>query len=88
METNQPKVRSRSTYVVVGLVFGLFGIHNFYVRRWRRAIAQLFVMLLVFVSGSLVAGEAPAFPLLALALWVLVDLFTVKTDGVGVRMRP
>lgn len=72
--SNPPK--SRVAYVLLGLFLGGLGIHNFYAGRPNRALGQLLTTLLV---GWLVL------PLVAVAIWCLVDICAITTDGDGVR---
>jgi TM2 domain-containing membrane protein YozV len=67
--------RSRVAYVLLGLFLGGFGIHNFYAGYTGRAIAQLLITLLTFWM---------IFPLFCVAIWVLVEIISVKKDAQGV----
>lgn len=66
--------KSRGVYVILGLFFGLLGVHNFYAGRFGVGVAQL---LTVLVLGWFVVG------LVIVAIWVLVELFMVTEDGNG-----
>lgn len=66
--------KSRVTYVLLGLFFGTFGLHNFYAGRYSRAVWQL---LLTVLTGWLVI------PWIVVAVWSLIDICTVTTDGNG-----
>lgn len=66
--------KSRGIYVILGIIFGMFGIHNFYVGRFKRGTLQLLSTVLL---GWFVVG------LFITAFWVIFDLFTVTTDGAG-----
>lgn len=66
--------KSRGTYVILGVLLGMFGIHNFYAGRFMRGGLQLASTTLL---GWFVVG------LVITALWVLIDLFTVTSDGAG-----
>lgn len=72
--SNPPK--SRLAYILLGLFLGGLGIHNFYANRPNRALGQLITTLLV---GWLVI------PLFAVAIWCIVDICAITTDGDGVR---
>jgi TM2 domain-containing membrane protein YozV len=74
----QPQQRERVAYVLLGVFLGLLGVHNFYAGYTGRAVAQLLVTLLV---GWLVV------PLLAVAIWNVVEVVTVTQDGKGVPFR-
>lgn len=66
--------KSRGTYVILGILLGMLGIHNFYAGRFMRGALQLACTTLL---GWFVVG------LFITAFWVLIDLFTVSTDGAG-----
>jgi TM2 domain-containing membrane protein YozV len=66
--------KSRGIYIILGLFFGLLGIHNFYAGRLGVGVAQLLVTCILgwFVVGIFIT-----------AIWVLIELFTVTEDGAG-----
>jgi len=66
--------KSRGVYIILGLLFGFLGFHNFYAGYYGRGLAQ---MLLVCILGWFVIGFVIVFP------WVIVEMFTVKQDGSG-----
>jgi TM2 domain-containing membrane protein YozV len=68
--------RSRVAFVLLGVFLGALGVHNFYAGYNGRAVAQLLLTVLV---GWLV------FPVLAVAIWALVEVITVNQDAHGVR---
>ena len=67
--------KSRVTYILLGLFLGGLGIHNFYAGRSGAGVVQL--LLTLFLSWLV-------FPIFIVGLWVLIELFVVKTDGKGV----
>ena len=71
--------KSRLIYVVLAFFLGMLGIHNFYADRTGRAVAQLLITLLLWWLFI---------PLIAVWIWVLVDVLTVKTDGNNKPMQP
>lgn len=70
----QPK--SRVAYVLLGLFLGGLGIHNFYAGHTNNAIMQLLLSLF----GALLCFV----PNLVVAIWALVEVCTVTSDGNGV----
>ena len=66
--------KSRGVYIILGLFFGMLGVHNFYAGRLGYGVAQL---LITCILGWFVVG------LFISAIWVLIELFTVKEDGAG-----
>ena len=70
--------KSRLIYIILGLFFGMLGIHNFYANRKAEGAAQLIFLLLFYWTII-----APA----AVFVWSIVDVCTVKVDGNGIPMR-
>lgn len=68
---------SRVMYVVLGIFLGALGVHNFVAGRTGPGIAQLLITLLL---GWLFL------PLIAVWIWVIVELCTVKHDARGILM--
>jgi TM2 domain-containing membrane protein YozV len=66
--------KSRTTYVLLGIFLGGLGIHNFYAGRTGQAVAQLLITLL---TGWLI------FPLIAVGIWVIVEVCTIRVDAKG-----
>ena len=74
-DSYEPK--SQTVYVVLAFFFGLLGVHNFYIGRWKRGLAQLFLTLFTLFIGSIITY-----------LWVIINIFAMKTDGQGRLMKP
>ena len=68
--------KSRTTYVLLGIFLGGLGIHNFYAGYTGRAIAQLLISLLTWWL---------IFPLIAVWIWVIVEVCMVTQDAQGNR---
>lgn len=69
--------KSRGIYIILGLFFGMLGIHNFYVGRLGVGAAQLLITLIL---GWFVVGLIITF------VWVLIDLISVTKDGKGLAL--
>ena len=69
--------KSRIVYIVLGWFLGFLGIHNFYAGWTQCAVAQLAITVLF---GWLFI------PLIAVGIWILIELCTVKIDGHGIPM--
>ncbi|MFL6213856.1 MAG: GYF domain-containing protein [Blastocatellia bacterium] len=70
--------KSRAAYIILGLFFGCFGIHNFYAGHSGRGVAQLLITLFtgwIFGLGFFITG-----------LWALIEIIAVNTDGQGLRL--
>ena len=70
--------KSRSTYIILGLLFGWFGLHNIYAKRNNVGAVQLIFFLMFF--WTLIVP-------FILVVWSIVDVITVKVDGDGLPMR-
>ena len=67
--------KERIAYILLGILFGGLGVHNFYAGYTGRAVAQL--VLTVFFFWLII-------PLIIVPIWVLVEVITVKQDAHGV----
>lgn len=67
------ETKSRGVYIIIAVLFGLLGIHNFYIGRFKRGLLQLLSTILLSVL----------FTSAIMWIWILIDVFTVKTDGLG-----
>lgn len=65
--------RSRLTYIVLALSFGLLGMHNFYAGHTGKAIAQLLITLLS-------CGYLAIF----VFIWIAVEICTETKDARGI----
>ena len=59
---------------MLGIFLGMLGIHNFYAGYGGKGVAQL---LLTILTGWLIV------PLLAVWIWVIVEICTVSVDAQG-----
>ena len=80
--------RSRWAYIVLGVLFGGMGVHNFYSGHLGRGAIKIGVVLIAFaVDASL--GFYTGFTIMAMALftlWSLIEIITVKKDARGNAM--
>jgi len=65
--------RSRITYILLGVLLGAFGGHNFYAGYTRRAVIQLLITLFTCFFGGIVSW-----------IWALYEVCTVRHDDDGV----
>ena len=72
--TSNSSNKSRTAYVLLGIFLGMLGIHNFYAGYGGKGVAQL---LLTILTGWLIV------PLLAVWIWVIVEICTVSVDAQG-----
>ena len=71
----QASIKSRSVYIILGLLCGGWGIHNFYAGYMGRGIAQLLIVVLAgwrFYPLAVIVGA-----------WVIIEICTVTKDAEG-----
>lgn len=66
--------KSKTSYIVMGLLLGSLGIHNFYAGYSGKGIAQLLITIL---TGWLII------PLLGVWIWNVIEVCTVTKDAKG-----
>ncbi|MBE6445899.1 MAG: TM2 domain-containing protein [Alphaproteobacteria bacterium] len=64
--------KSQLIYVILALLFGPFGLHNFYAQRWGRGLIQLAITLFTGFVGTVITS-----------LWSVINIFTINSDGNG-----
>ncbi|MBI3650584.1 MAG: NINE protein [Acidobacteria bacterium] len=70
--------KSRAAYIILGLFFGCFGVHNFYAGYAGKGVAQLLITVFlgwVFGIGIFITG-----------FWALIEVIAINTDANGLRM--
>jgi len=65
--------RSRLTYILLGVLLGPFGGHNFYAGYIKRAVAQLLITVLSCFFGGIVTW-----------IWAIFEVCLVKQDDDGI----
>ena len=70
-------LKSRSVYVILAILFGGLGIHNFYAGRSGCGVTQL--RLSLFTCGVCT---------LPMSIWALFEALIVNRDGLGREMKP
>lgn len=80
--------KSRGTYIILGLLFGWMGFHNFYSGHNMQGGIKIGVFLIaVFLDAT--TGFHTAFSLIVLVLfafWSLIEVIVVKNDARGNAM--
>jgi TM2 domain-containing membrane protein YozV len=69
--------RSRVSFILLGLFFGVLGVHNFYAGYGGRGAAQLLITLFI---GWLIV------PIFFVWVWMIIEIIVVKTDAFGIPM--
>ena len=66
--------KSRITFVLLGVLFGTLGVHNFYIGRIGAGIGQLIATLILcwFI-----------FPMALIGLWVMLELLLITETKHG-----
>jgi len=67
--------RSRLTYILLGVLLGAFGGHNFYAGYIKRGVAQLLLTVLSCFFGGVISW-----------IWAIVEVCTVKQDDDGIAL--
>ena len=70
--------KNRVVYILLALFLGSFGIHNFYAGYIGRGLAQLLITLFLFWL---------IVPLLAVWIWVIVEMIVIDKDAKGVKFN-
>jgi hypothetical protein len=80
--------RSRRVYVALGLLFGIFGAHNFYARRFWPGVVEL--CLFAFVAATFRWKDVLPVGLLVGVIaypYVLIEVCRRRWDGRGIPFR-
>ncbi len=72
------EAKSRISYIILGFFLGMLGIHNFYAGYTQKAVIQLLIVLLTGWTGVTA---------LAVCIWVIVEICTVKQDAKGIPFK-
>lgn len=79
MQTNnqqtagQEPAKQKQTFLLLGILLGSFGAHNFYAGYTQKGIIQLVITLATCFMGSMISW-----------IWALIDVTSVKQDAKGV----
>lgn len=81
--------KSRTLAGILGIIFGCFGVHNFYLGYTAKAVIQLCVSLLGLVLCCVGIG---VFVITGIAIWGLVEGImilagSINVDGKGVPLK-
>jgi hypothetical protein len=74
--TPDPNAKNRSTFIVLGVLLGALGAHNFYAGYRNKAIAQLLLSVLTLGLASPMSW-----------VWAVIDVCTVDRDSEGTKFR-
>ena len=68
----QSSLKSKTSYILLGLFLGGFGVHDFYAGYTSRGVAKLCISILTLGWGGIISG-----------IWALIDICTVRQDAFG-----
>jgi TM2 domain-containing membrane protein YozV len=68
--------KSRATYIVLGIIFGALGVHNFYAGYTGRAVAQLCLSVLTLFYLGVISW-----------IWAIVEICIVDKDSAGIKFN-
>jgi TM2 domain-containing membrane protein YozV len=80
--------KSRGVYIILGILFGAFGFHNFYSGHNLSGGIKIGIILLAFVLDAATSFYT-GWSLVALViceLWALLEIMVVSTDASGNKM--
>jgi len=78
--------RSRGIYIILGLFFGLVGIHNFYAGRLHAGVLECLVFALAIGISFLIPWMTMV-SMFLICIAVIVELFVVTKDGHGRTLK-
>ena len=83
-------MKSRGVYIILGVLGGTLGLHNFYSGHYGSGVAKILIgvfALLMAVVPSLDNLPAAAFISIIAVGWVIIELVTTKQDVTGTPFR-
>jgi len=89
-----PSARNRVVYILVALLLGILGMHDYYSGHYRRGLIKLGLLAACFLTmavlycaevpdGYQFLADACSGGLFALELWAIVDAIRVTQDADG-----
>ncbi len=66
--------KSRLAYILLALLLGAFGVHNFYIGRTGVAVCQLLLTVLLFWTIIVPIG---------VMIWIFIEMCVITRDGRG-----
>ena len=64
------------TFIILGVLLGAFGAHNFYAGYTKKAVAQLCITVLSLGFASPMSW-----------VWAVIDISTIDSDEKGIKFR-
>jgi TM2 domain-containing membrane protein YozV len=73
---SDPEAKNRMTFIILGVLLGPFGAHNFFAGYGRKAIAQLLITVVTLgVAGPM------------MWVWAVIDVWTIDRDSRGIKFK-
>jgi TM2 domain-containing membrane protein YozV len=76
MESSVQEHKSKMTFVMLGVLLGAAGAHNFYAGYKKKAITQLCITALTLGYGAPMSW-----------IWAIIDVLTVEKDSRGIQFK-
>lgn len=71
-----PDAKPKNTFILLGVLLGMFGAHSFYAGCKRKAFIQLGITVLTLGFATPMAW-----------IWAIIDVFTIEEDSNGRKFR-
>lgn len=68
--------KSRTTFILLGVLLGAFGAHSFYAGYKNKGVAQLLITVLTVGFAGPMSW-----------MWAVIDVCTITEDSIGVKFR-
>jgi TM2 domain-containing membrane protein YozV len=68
--------KNRTTFLLLGVLLGAFGVHSFYAGSIKKGFVQLGITVLTFGFAGLMVW-----------IWAIIDICTIATDNDGIPFR-
>lgn len=75
-ETPPTTAKSRMTFILLGVLLGIFGAHSFYAGYTKRGVFQLVLSVCTVGIGAVLSW-----------VWAVIDICTISEDAKGIHFR-
>lgn len=75
--TPHPDAKPKITFILFGVLLGMFGAHSFYAGYKRKAFIQLGITVLTL-----------GFAIPMTWVWAIIDVYTIEEDSNGIKFSP
>lgn len=74
--TPHPDAKHKTTFILLGVLLGMFGAHSFYTGYNRKAFVQLGITVMTLGFASPMTW-----------VWAIIDVLTIEVDSKGIKFR-